>query len=44
MMYRFTIIGGKFFLMTIIDGDVMLYLGSRALTKKWSDNFSKPFA
>ena len=42
-MYRLTIFGRKKFSLTVID-DVMRYIGNGALTKKWSDGFSKSLA
>ena len=42
MMYILTIFGKKISL-AVID-DVIWYLGNGALTKKWSDGFSKSIA
>ena len=43
MMYSLTIFEKKVFPLTVIDA-VIRYLGNEALTKKWSDGFSKSLA
>ena len=42
-MCRLVLFGQKKFSLTVMS-DAMRYLGKGALTKKWSDDFSKPLA